>query len=70
LIHNEKDIVGSKMGRRQSADTLLYRLFVEQAIASCQELIKQAGGHAPLIAKIEKAEAIDHLDDISRLRTE
>ena len=25
-------------------------------------LIKEAGGRAPLVAKIEKAEAIDHLD--------
>lgn len=29
-----------------------------------KELIKRAGSNAPLIAKIEKAEAIDHLDDI------
>lgn len=29
-----------------------------------QNLIKAAGGKAPLVAKIEKAEAIDHLDEI------
>jgi pyruvate kinase len=29
-----------------------------------KELIRQAGGSAPLIAKIEKAEAIDHLEEI------
>ena len=29
-----------------------------------KKLINEAGGHAPLIAKIEKAEAIDHLDEI------
>ncbi|HYX27528.1 MAG TPA: pyruvate kinase [Pyrinomonadaceae bacterium] len=29
-----------------------------------KELIKQAGSSAPLIAKIEKAEAIDHLEEI------
>ncbi len=32
--------------------------------AEAKELIKSAGGRAPLIAKIEKAEAIDHLDEI------
>src|SRR5581483_7476614 len=32
--------------------------------ANARELIKQAGSSAPLIAKIEKAEAIDHLDEI------
>jgi pyruvate kinase len=29
-----------------------------------KQLIAEAGGRAPLVAKIEKAEAIDHLDDI------
>ena len=29
-----------------------------------KSLIREAGGHAPLVAKIEKAEAIDHLDEI------
>ncbi|MGH9904732.1 MAG: pyruvate kinase, partial [Pyrinomonadaceae bacterium] len=29
-----------------------------------KSLIKKAGGRAPLVAKIEKAEAIDHLDEI------
>ena len=29
-----------------------------------KQLINEAGGRAPLIAKIEKAEAIDHLDEI------
>jgi pyruvate kinase len=32
--------------------------------AEAKELIKAAGSKAPLIAKIEKAEAIDHLDEI------
>ncbi|PYS34934.1 MAG: pyruvate kinase, partial [Acidobacteria bacterium] len=35
--------------------------------ADCTEakkLIESAGSRAPLIAKIEKAEAIDHLDEI------
>src|SRR5437879_3173240 len=32
--------------------------------SEAKELIKQAGSSAPLIAKIEKAEAIDHLDEI------
>ena len=29
-----------------------------------KSLIREAGGHAPLVAKIEKAEAIEHLDEI------
>ncbi len=29
-----------------------------------KNLIQEAGGHAPLVAKIEKSEAIDHLDEI------
>ncbi|HEX9630247.1 MAG TPA: pyruvate kinase, partial [Pyrinomonadaceae bacterium] len=32
--------------------------------ARAQALIRDAGGRAPLVAKIEKAEAIDHLDEI------
>ena len=32
--------------------------------SEAKQLIKQAGSSAPLIAKIEKAEAIDHLDEI------
>jgi pyruvate kinase len=40
--------------------------FVRRAedCAEAKALIKESGGTAPLIAKIEKAEAIDHLDDI------
>ena len=40
--------------------------FVRRAedCAEAKSLIKEAGGTAPLVAKIEKAEAIDHLDDI------
>jgi pyruvate kinase len=40
--------------------------FVRRAedCAEAKSLIREAGGTAPLIAKIEKAEAIDHLDDI------
>ncbi|MCA1593217.1 MAG: pyruvate kinase [Acidobacteria bacterium] len=40
--------------------------FVRRAedCVEAKALIKAAGGNAPLIAKIEKAEAIDHLDDI------
>ncbi len=33
--------------------------------AEAKSLIKAAGGNAPLIAKIEKAEAIDHLEEIT-----
>ena len=40
--------------------------FVRRAedCVEAKTLIRDAGGHAPLIAKIEKAEAIDHLDEI------
>jgi pyruvate kinase len=40
--------------------------FVRRAedCAEAKSLIKESGGSAPLVAKIEKAEAIDHLDDI------
>ncbi len=46
----------------------LHRALVcANAPADCErakKLINEAGGRAPLIAKIEKAEAIDHLDEI------
>ena len=40
--------------------------FVRRAedCVQAKSLINKAGGRAPLVAKIEKAEAIDHLDDI------
>jgi len=40
--------------------------FVRRAedCSRAKELIREAGGRAPLVAKIEKAEAIDHLDEI------
>jgi pyruvate kinase len=61
----EKDIVDLKWAVEQNADYIALS-FVRRAsdCVRAKELIKQAGGHAPLIAKIEKAEAIDHLDEI------
>ena len=40
--------------------------FVRRAedCSRAKDLIREAGGHAPLVAKIEMAEAIDHLDEI------
>jgi pyruvate kinase len=40
--------------------------FVRRAedCSRAKDLIREAGGRAPLVAKIEKAEAIDHLDEI------
>ena len=61
----EKDIVDLKWAVGQKADYIALS-FVRRA-SDCErakKLIQDAGGHAPLIAKIEKAEAIDHLDDI------
>ena len=61
----DKDIVDLKWAVTQNADYIALS-FVRTA-ADCEhakQLISEAGGRAPLIAKIEKAEAIDHLDEI------
>jgi pyruvate kinase len=61
----EKDIVDLKWAVAQDADYIALS-FVRRA-SDCErakQLISDAGGRAPLIAKIEKAEAIDHLDEI------
>src|SRR5260370_14575603 len=61
----EKDIVDLKWAVEQKADYIALS-FVRSAsdCVRAKDLIKEAGGHAPLIAKIEKSEAIDHLDGI------
>jgi pyruvate kinase len=61
----EKDIVDLRWAVAQNADYIALS-FVRRA-SDCErakQLIAEAGGHAPLVAKIEKAEAIDHLDEI------
>ena len=61
----EKDIVDLKWAVEQNADYIALS-FVRRA-SDCEhakQLINEAGGRAPLIAKIEKSEAIDHLDEI------
>ena len=61
----EKDLVDLKWAVEQDADYIALS-FVRRA-SDCErakQLIADAGGRAPLIAKIEKAEAIDHLDEI------
>jgi len=61
----DKDIVDLKWAVAQNADYIALS-FVRRA-SDCEhakQLIHEAGGRAPLIAKIEKAEAIDHLDEI------
>ncbi|HEX7295403.1 MAG TPA: pyruvate kinase [Pyrinomonadaceae bacterium] len=61
----EKDIVDLKWAVSQNADYIALS-FVRRA-SDCERakgMIKEAGGTAPLVAKIEKAEAIDHLDEI------
>src|SRR5204862_1939406 len=61
----EKDIVDLKWAVEQDVDYIALS-FVRRA-SDCEhakKLIDEAGGSAPLIAKIEKAEAIDHLDEI------
>jgi pyruvate kinase len=61
----EKDIVDLNWAVEQEADYIALS-FVRSAqeCERAKELIAKAGGRAPLIAKIEKAEAIDHLDEI------
>jgi len=61
----EKDIVDLNWAIEQEADYIALS-FVRSAedCIRAKELISKAGGHAPLVAKIEKAEAIDHLDEI------
>ena len=61
----EKDLVDLKWAVEQNVDYIALS-FVRRA-SDCERaksLIQEAGGKAPLIAKIEKAEAIDHLDEI------
>lgn len=61
----DKDRRDLQWAVRQSADYIALS-FVRRAedCAEAKALIKSAGGRAPLIAKIEKAEAIDHLEEI------
>lgn len=61
----EKDIVDLNWAVQQQADYIALS-FVRSAddCERAKKLIADAGGSAPLIAKIEKAEAIDHLDAI------
>jgi pyruvate kinase len=61
----EKDVEDLKWAVSQNVDYIALS-FVRRA-SDCErakQLIKEAGGRAPLIAKVEKAEAIDHLDEI------
>lgn len=61
----EKDIIDLKWAVQQNADYIALS-FVRSG-NDCQrakQLILEAGGHAPLVAKIEKSEAIEHLDEI------
>jgi pyruvate kinase len=61
----EKDIADLKWAVKQNVDYIALS-FVRTAedCSRAQSLIREAGGRAPLVAKIEKAEAIDHLDEI------
>src|SRR6267143_1188883 len=61
----EKDRDDLKWAAQQGVD--YFALSFVRSGKDCEEakgLIKEAGSSAPLIAKIEKAEAIDHLDEI------
>jgi pyruvate kinase len=61
----QKDLDDLKWAVGQNVDYIALS-FVRTAedCSRAQTLIREAGGRAPLVAKIEKAEAIDHLDEI------
>jgi pyruvate kinase len=61
----EKDIADLTWAVEQRVDYIALS-FVRRAedCSRAKALIMEAGGRAPLVAKIEKAEAIDHLDEI------
>ncbi len=61
----EKDIGDLNWAVSQDVDYIALS-FVRRAedCTRAKALIREAGGRAPLVAKIEKAEAIDHLDEI------
>ena len=61
----EKDIGDLKWAIAQKVDYIALS-FVRRAedCSRAKDLIREAGGRAPLVAKIEMAEAIDHLDEI------
>ncbi len=61
----DKDRRDLQWAVRQGVDYIALS-FVRRAedCREAKELIKAHGGHQPLVAKIEKAEAIDHLDEI------
>jgi pyruvate kinase len=61
----EKDIVDLRWAVQQKVDYIALS-FVRSAqdCVRAKQMIADAGGNQPLVAKIEKAEAIDHLDEI------
>lgn len=61
----EKDIRDLEWAVEQNVDYIALS-FVRRAedCSRAKTMIREAGGRAPLVAKIEKAEAIDHLDEI------
>lgn len=61
----EKDIIDLRWAVAQDVDYIALS-FVRSAVdcVRAKSMIAEAGGHAPLVAKIEKAEAIEHLEEI------
>jgi pyruvate kinase len=61
----QKDLEDLKWAVAQKVDYIALS-FVRRAedCSRAKDLIREAGGRAPLVAKIEMAEAIDHLDEI------
>src|SRR5437870_5960700 len=61
----EKDHDDLKWAAKQDVDYVALSFVRSEAdCVKAKELIRNAGSKAPLVAKIEKAEAIDHLDEI------
>src|SRR5207253_2346719 len=61
----EKDRDDLKWAAQQPVDYIALSFVRNGAdCAEAKQLIKQTGSSAPLVAKIEKAEAVDHLDEI------
>lgn len=64
----EQDVEALRFGLQHGVDWVAASFVREPAdILALREVMKQAGAEAPIIAKIEKHEAVYHLDDIIRV---
>ena len=64
----EKDRNDLEFGLRQGVDFIALSFVRRSAdITELKELIAECGAHTPVVAKLEKPQAIDSLDDILRV---